>query len=117
MRKLAILFFAAAALAAAKPVVDWSAVAPDVPQRLEPFIGHEPMPPGRSLFPKGITRDEIEAYVKAHPKEKNAIYDERTVVELVSRTPLKLRTVPYHVKYNKWLVSAAKHLRNAAASS
>jgi len=83
----------------------------------EPFIGHEPMPPGRSLYPKGVTRDEIEAYVKAHPNEKKAIYDERTVVELVSHTPLKLRTVPYHVKYRKWLVSAAKHLRNAAASS
>ena len=83
----------------------------------EPFIGHEPDPPGRSLYPKGITRDEIEAYVKAHPSEKKAIYDERTVVELVSRNPLKLRTVPYHVKYKKWLTSAAQHLRNAAASS
>jgi hypothetical protein len=83
----------------------------------EPFIGHEPDPPGRSLYPKGITRDEIEAYVKAHPNEKKAIYDERTVVELVSRNPLKLRAVPYHVKYKKWLASAARHLRNAAASS
>jgi hypothetical protein len=83
----------------------------------EPFIGHEPDPPGRSLYPKGITRDEIEAYVKAHPSEKKAIYDERTVVELVSRNPLKLRAVPYHVKYKKWLASAAGHLRNAAASS
>ncbi len=192
MKKLAVLFIAAALLA-----VDWSDVAPDVPQRLqrfkpvempftfegyskrearlitelvaalrdlediywrqnnapdiavwqglagdkdprakalrrylwinggrfdqikenEPFIGHEPMPPGRALYPKGITRDEIEAYVKAHPEQKKAIYDERTVVELVSRNPLKLRTVPYHVKYRKWLVSAAAHLRNAAASS
>ena len=83
----------------------------------EPFIGHEPMPPGRSLYPKGITRDEIEAYVKAHPNEKKPIYDERSVVELVSRNPLKLRAVPYHVKYKKWLTAAAQHLRNAAASS
>src|SRR6266511_585586 len=37
MRKLAVLFLAAMMLAAAKPVVDWSAVAPDVPQRLEKF--------------------------------------------------------------------------------
>ncbi len=197
MKKLVVLFIAATMLAAAKPVVDWSAVAPDIEQRLakfkpvempftfegyskrevrlinelvaalrdlediywrqnnpadiavwqglagdknpkakalrryvwingsrfdqikenEPFIGHEPDPPGRSLYPKGITRDEIEAYVKAHPNEKKAIYDERTVVELVSRNPLKLRTVPYHVKYRKWLTSAAQHLRNAAASS
>ena len=82
-----------------------------------PFIGSEPMSPGRSLLPKGVSRDEIEAYVKAHPKEKKAIYDERTVVELVSRNPLRLKTTPYHVKYRKWLEPAAKHLRNAAAAS
>jgi len=75
------------------------------------------MPPGRALFPKGVTRDEVEAYVKAHPAQKNAIYDEHTVVELVSRNPLTLRAVPYHVKYHRWLVSAAGHLRNAAAAS
>jgi hypothetical protein len=83
----------------------------------EPFIGSEPMPPGRSLLPKDVSRDEIEAYVKAHPNEKKAIYDERTVVELVSRNPLRLKTTPYHVKYRKWLEPAAKHLRNAAAAS
>jgi len=83
----------------------------------EPFIGSEPMSPGRSLLPKGVSRDEIEAYVKAHPKEKKAIYDERAVVELVSRSPLRLKTTPYHVKYKKWLEPAAKHLRNAAAAS
>lgn len=83
----------------------------------EPFIGSEPMPPGRSLLPKGLTRDEIEAYVKAHPKEKKAIYDERTVVEIASRNPLRLKATPYHVKYRQWLVPAARHLRNAAAAS
>jgi hypothetical protein len=83
----------------------------------EPFIGNEPMPPGRSLLPKGLTRDEIEAYVKAHPAEKKAIYDERTVVEIASRNPLRLKTTPYHVKYKQWLVPAARHLRNAAAAS
>ncbi|HEV7573189.1 MAG TPA: Zn-dependent hydrolase [Thermoanaerobaculia bacterium] len=83
----------------------------------EPFIGSEPMPPGRSLLPKGLSRDEIEAYVKAHPKEKKVIYDERTVVEIASRNPLRLKTTPYHVKYKEWLVPAARHLRNAAAAS
>jgi hypothetical protein len=83
----------------------------------EPFIGSVPMPPGRSLLPKGLTRDEIEAYVKAHPKEKKAVYDERTVVEIASRNPLRLKTTPYHVKYKQWLVPAARHLRNAAAAS
>ena len=83
----------------------------------KPFYGTDPMPPGRNLYPKGLTRDDIEAYVKAHPEQKKAIYDERTVVELVSRTPLKLKTTPYHVKFKQWLVPAAQHLRNAAAAT
>jgi hypothetical protein len=37
MKKLAGLFFAATTLAAAKPVVDWSTVAPDIEQRLAKF--------------------------------------------------------------------------------
>ncbi len=82
-----------------------------------PFIGSEPMPPGRNLYPRGLTRADIEAYVKAHPGEKKAIYDERTVVELVGRSPLKLATTPYHVKYKRWLESAATHLRKAATAS
>jgi hypothetical protein len=89
----------------------------DLLEENQPFYGSEPMPPGRALFPKGLTRDDIEAYVKAHPEQKKAIYDERTVVELVSREPLKLKTTPYHVKYRQWLVPAAQHLRNAAAAT
>src|SRR5438477_7968401 len=48
-----------------------------------PFIGTAPMPPGRDLFPRGITREEIEAYVQAHPAEQKTIYAERTVGELI----------------------------------
>ncbi|HEV7920533.1 MAG TPA: Zn-dependent hydrolase [Thermoanaerobaculia bacterium] len=83
----------------------------------QPFYGSEPFSPGRALFPKGLSRDDIEAYVKAHPEQKDAIYDERTVVELVSRTPLKLKTTPYHVKYRTSLAGAAAHLRAAAGNS
>jgi hypothetical protein len=82
-----------------------------------PFIGTAPMAPGRNLYPRGITREEIEAYVQAHPAQKKAIYDERTVVELVSRNPLKLNATPYHVNYRHWLESAAGHLRKASALS
>ena len=81
----------------------------------KPFYGSDPQPHGRALYPQGLTRDDIEAYVKAHPEQKKAIYDERTVVELVSREPLKLKTTPYHVKYHPWLVYAAMHLRKAAS--
>src|SRR5262245_15663322 len=35
-----------------------------------PFAASEPMPPGRGLFPKGLTRTQIEDYVKQHPHKK-----------------------------------------------
>jgi hypothetical protein len=39
------------------------------------------MPPGHALYPKGLTREQIEQYVKQHPEDKAAIYDPYTVVE------------------------------------
>src|SRR5581483_11652458 len=36
-----------------------------------PFTSTEPMSPGRGIYPKGITREQIEQYVKAHPAEKD----------------------------------------------
>ncbi|PYQ67811.1 MAG: Zn-dependent hydrolase [Acidobacteria bacterium] len=80
----------------------------------KPFIGKEPLPPGRALYPRGLTRDQIEEYVGKHPEQKKAIFDERTVV---SGNLDKLTTTPYHVKFHRWLVSAAGHLRRAASFS
>jgi len=77
----------------------------------KPFIGTEPMPPGRALYARGLTREKIETYVKAHPAAKKAIYDERTVVGL------NMKTTPYHVKYRKWLEPAPRHLLKAADAS
>jgi hypothetical protein len=76
-----------------------------------PFIGTEPMPPGRALYARSLTREKIEAYVNAHPDRKKAIYDERTVVNA------DFTTTPYHVKYRQWLEPAAHHLRKAADAS
>ena len=77
----------------------------------KPFIGSTPMPPGRALYARSLTRDAIEAWVKAHPSRKKAIYDERTLVDA------NMKTTPYHVKYRQWLEPAARHLRNAAGFS
>jgi hypothetical protein len=59
-----------------------------------PFAGNAAMPPGRALYPQGLTRAEIEAYVAAHPDEKKGIYGERTVV---ARRGENLEAIPYHV--------------------
>ena len=46
----------------------------------KPFVGTDSKPPGGALYPKDLTRAEIEGYVKTHPQQKAAIYSERTVV-------------------------------------
>ncbi|MEP6767669.1 MAG: Zn-dependent hydrolase [Acidobacteriota bacterium] len=76
-----------------------------------PFAGGGTTPPGRALYPAGLTRADIEAYVKAHPDEKAAIYGERTVLV---RDGERLRAIPYHVQYKPWLDRAAALLREAA---
>ncbi len=46
----------------------------------KPFVGSEPMPPGRGFYPQGLTREQIEQYVKEHPDKKAAIYSPTTIV-------------------------------------
>ena len=79
-----------------------------------PFIGTQPILPGRALYPAGITRDEIEGYVKAHPEKRAEIYSPYTVVV---RRGQELDGIPYHVIYRPFLVPAAKALREAALLS
>jgi len=79
-----------------------------------PFVGKAAMPPGRALYPQGLTRAEIEAYVAAHPEEKKGIYAERTVVV---RRGEKLQAIPYHVAYKGFLDTAARALKEAAELS
>ncbi|MFN7997855.1 MAG: Zn-dependent hydrolase [Bryobacteraceae bacterium] len=78
-----------------------------------PFAGG-PMPPGHALYPPGLTRLDIEKYVKQHPEDKAAIYDPYTVVE---RRGDRLVGVPYHVAYREFLDPMGKALREAAAFS
>ena len=52
-----------------------------------PFIGNEPMPPGHELYPRDLTRAQIEQYVQQHPAEKAAIYDEHSVVKRQGAAP------------------------------
>jgi hypothetical protein len=80
----------------------------------KPFVGSDPFSPGRSLYPAGITRQEIEAYVAKHPESKAQIYSPYTVIK---RQGTELIAVPYHVEYRQWLLPAATALREAASLS
>jgi hypothetical protein len=79
-----------------------------------PFAGTESMPPGRALYPIGLTREQIEQYVKAHPGKKEELYSPYTVVE---RRGTDLFGRPYHEVYRSLLEPMTKNLRDAAALS
>ncbi len=86
----------------------------DLLEENKPFVGVDPFAPGRALFPAGMTRQDIEAYVAQHPDQKAQIYNPYTVIK---RQGTGLVAVPYHVEYRQWLLPAAKALRDAAALS
>src|SRR5512147_626140 len=71
-----------------------------------------PMYPGRGFYPQGLTREQVEQYVKEHPEKKAAIYAPQTVLRWKGN---QLDGVPYHVAYRSFLEPAAKALREAAA--
>jgi hypothetical protein len=79
-----------------------------------PFAATESMPPGRALYPKGLTREQIEQYVKDHPGKKDEIYNPYTVLE---RRGTDLVGRPYHEVYRSLLEPMTKALRTAAALS
>jgi len=80
----------------------------------KPFVGTGVMPPGQGFYPANLTRDQVELYVKQHPEQKAAIYDQFTIVRWHQG---KLETVPYRIAYRSFLEPAAEALRAAAELS
>src|SRR5208282_2712619 len=77
----------------------------------KPFVGVQPMPPGRGFFPEDLTSEQLDAYVGAHPAQKELLYDPFTIVQ---REDEFLETVPYHVAFKDFLDLMAQDLRDAA---
>ena len=80
----------------------------------KPFVGTQPMPPGHALYPAGMTRRDIDAYVAAHPDKKAMIYDPYTMVH---RQGAELTGRKYHDEFASFVAQAAAALRNAAGLS
>ena len=80
----------------------------------KPFVGSQPMPPGRGFFPEDMTRAKFDAYVAAHPRQKDALYNPWTIVRPKGDA---LEAIPYHVAFREFLEPMAKDLREAAALS
>src|SRR4029077_8123600 len=86
----------------------------DLLDQNKPFVGTETIPLGRGFYPASLTRAQIEQYVKEHPDQKAAIYDQFTIVRWQHE---KLEAVPYRIAFRAFLEPAAKALREAAQLS
>lgn len=82
-----------------------------------PFWGSEPMPEGGGFYPADLTRAEFDAYLAAHPEQKEALLSPYTVVKRAKdeQGGDGLVAVPYSVEYRDWLVPVAALLERAAA--
>jgi len=79
-----------------------------------PFVGAEPMPPGRGFYPVGLTQAQIEQDAKEHPDKKAQLYSQFTVVRWHGA---ELEGLPYRIAYRSFLEPASKALRDAAKLS
>ncbi len=78
------------------------------------FAGTEKRPPGGYVYPADLTKSELDAYIAAHPSEKDALLNPFTVVR---RSGDKLVTIPYHQEYAAFVDPAALLLYEAAELS
>jgi hypothetical protein len=86
----------------------------DLVDEMKPFVGSSPAPPGRALYPPGLTRADIEKYVQQHPGHKTGIYSDFTVVRKKGDA---LAANPYDLEFAEFLKPAATALREAASLS
>ena len=77
----------------------------------EPFLSVGPKPPGAGYYPEGLTKEEIEAWLAAHPADREAFTSYYTVIE---RQGDRLVAVPYSVAFRERLEAAAALLEGAA---
>src|SRR5580692_1253098 len=92
----------------------------------KPFVGTQPMPPGRGFYigagpDASIARGEIEDFVKEHPDKKQEIYSPYTIIKGMmpqsANSPSRPEAIPYHVAFREFLEPMARDLREAAALS
>ncbi len=64
-------------------------IATTLENKREPFLPVEMSPPGQNMYPWGITKDEVERFLTAHPERRDAILDLRTVVRRATAENLR----------------------------
>jgi hypothetical protein len=63
-------------------------IASTLDNKREPFLPVDPQVPGRNVYPPDATREEVDAFLAAHPDQRDAILGERTVVRRATKENL-----------------------------
>jgi hypothetical protein len=80
----------------------------------EPYLGDKPHPDGAGYYPEDMTAAEFEAWLEAHPSDREAF---TSLFTIVRREGDDLVAVPYSTAYSKQLEVAAKELMAAAKAT
>lgn len=64
-------------------------IATTLENKREPFLPVEGVEPGKNLYPWGVKKEEIEAFLKAHPTQRDSILDLRSAVRLSTAQNLR----------------------------
>lgn len=59
-------------------------IATTLENKREAFAPTDPPDPGKTVFPPGATKDEIDGFLATHPEKRDALMDPRTVVRRAS---------------------------------
>jgi hypothetical protein len=86
----------------------------------KPFVGTEPMPPGRGFY-GGMSQADIHKYLTKYPDRKAEAYSPYTIFRLESvgkaSDLFEEHAVPYHIAFKEFLEPMAADLRAAAKLS
>jgi len=93
----------------------------------KPFVGTQPMPPGRGFYffgtDEALTRAAIDKIIERSPEAKAGIYNPYTIVQYDITAQdwtnhfYLPKITPYHVAFKEFLEPMARDLRQAAALS
>jgi hypothetical protein len=77
----------------------------------EPFLAVGPKPAGAGFYPGDASKEEIEAWIEAHPEDREAFTSPYTIIE---RRGDRLVAVPYKEAYGDQLQRASRLVQEAA---
>ena len=78
----------------------------------QPFWGNAPKPKGGGFYPLDMTKEEFDAHLAAHPRDREAFTSYFTVIVRENGT---LKAVPYSEYYKERLAKASFNLYTAAS--